>query len=272
MLSKRIPGIIPAWEGAEALETTSIHSLRRPGIGLMPFRPFRAPHHSINTAGMLGGGRPVLPGEVSLAHQGVLFLDEIAEYSRSVLEGLREPLEEGAVTIARAGGPVRYPANFQLIAAMNPCPCGYSGVQGSTCECTQAEVVRYRARISGPLLDRIDMFVFMQPVDPEVVSFVASRTSDAIRQRAEQAWSLVKKEDQNLVDSGKSLEHAGRPPWFSAEAEEMLNRSINSLRLSMRGRNRMMKVSRTIAALNGDHLVLPRHLSKALQYRPRWVS
>lgn len=276
MLSRRMPGIVPAWGGAEALETTSIHSLRRPGIGLMSSRPFRAPHHTVNAAGMLGGGRPVLPGEVSLAHQGILFLDEIAEYSRSVLEGLREPLEEGSVTIARADGPVRYPAQFQLIAAMNPCACGFAGVQGGTCECTQGEVTRYRSRISGPLLDRIDMFVFMQPVDPETTTFENSRRSEWIRRRAEKARMLMKQVDEKVSKEVAALGppngRSRRPYWFSEQAEDLLNRSINSLGLSMRGRMRMMRVSRTVAALEGDDIVTPGHLSRTLQYRPRWPS
>ncbi len=260
MLSRRLPSILPAWTAQEALDATCIHSLRGLGQGgLLSSRPFRAPHHSVSMAGMIGGGNPVLPGEVSLAHQGVLFLDELAEFSRSVLESLREPLEEGSVIISRAQGPVRYPARFQLIGAMNPCPCGFSEVVGSSCTCHPRQRMQYRGKVSGPLMDRIDMQVFMVPVDPTREREQARARSVDIKERVERARAIL----------GTSLKSYSTGA-LERDTMALLNRAVGRLALSMRAMERIKKVSKTIAALDGAAIASPHHLTEALRYRRVW--
>lgn len=260
MLSRRLPSILPDWTAQEALDATCIHSLRGLGQGgLLRSRPFRAPHHSVSMAGMIGGGNPVLPGEVSLAHEGVLFLDELAEFSRSVLESLREPLEEGSVIISRAQGPVRYPARFQLIGAMNPCPCGFSDVVGSSCTCHPRQRMLYRGKVSGPLMDRIDMQVFMIPVDPIREREQTRLRSVDIKERVERARAILEASPISLQTGA-----------LEGDTAVLLNRAVGRLGLSMRALERIKKVSRTIAALDGATLASPHHLSEALRYRRVW--
>lgn len=260
MLSRRLPSILPDWTSQEALDATCIHSLRGLGqSGLLGSRPFRAPHHSVSMAGMIGGGNPVLPGEVSLAHEGVLFLDELAEFSRSVLESLREPLEEGSVIISRAQGPVRYPARFQLIGAMNPCPCGFSGVVGASCTCHPRQRMQYRGKVSGPLMDRIDMQVFMVPVDPTRERKDARMHSVDIKERVQKA--------RELLGASPISTSTGA---LQGDTAVLLNRAVGRLGLSMRAMERIKKVSKTIAALDGATLASPLHLSEALRYRRVW--
>jgi len=260
MLSRRLPTILPAWSKEEALETTCIHSLRGLGhSGLIGRRPFRAPHHSVSTAGMIGGGNPVLPGEVSLAHQGVLFLDELAEYTRSVLESLREPMEEGRVTISRAQGPVNYPACFQLVAAMNPCPCGYSGVKDRVCLCTPRQINQYRSKVSGPLMDRIDMQVMMDSVDPASSRLRGEYSSSKLSDRVARARAYIQR-------SRKS----DRAQRLHPDVESMLDRAVYSLSMSMRSRKRVARVAHTIAALDEADTVSVAHIAEALRFRHSW--
>jgi len=252
MLSRAYQGLQADWSRKQQLESTSIHSLR--GLtqqGLLMKRPYRAPHHSVSKAGLLGGGRPSLPGEISLAHNGLLFLDELAEFDRSALEGLREPLEEGRVIISRASGSVEYPANFQMIAALNPCPCGYAGSDHRMCVCSAPERQRYLAKTSGPLLDRIDMRLVMRTVDPTIRRAGAAETSREMKSRVDAAC-LVLKQGANAL-----------PP----DVAMVINRSIQRLKLSMRTRDRLARVSRSIAALDGRDEPNKADVAEALTFR-----
>jgi len=252
MLARSFKGILGSWTREEQLESTSIHSLRgHAAHGLLVGRPFRSPHHSISKAGLLGGGNPTLPGEISLAHNGVLFLDELAEFDRSTLEGLREPLEEGKVIISRASGAIEYPARFQLIGAMNPCPCGFSGSDRHTCSCSSTDKFRYRAKTSGPLLDRIDMKMVLKDVDP-THSHRKAESSDAIRDRVEKA--------RVIFDKGKEIP-------IPEEVTQLLNRSVMRLGLTMRSRDRTANLSRSIAALKGRAIPRSSDLAEAITYR-----
>lgn len=250
LMARSYPSILPVWNTPEALETTCIRSLRRPGIAVMTSRPFRSPHHSVSEAGMLGGGNPVRPGEVSLAHNGVLFMDELPEFSRDVLEGLREPLEEHSVAISRAGGMERFPARFQLLAAMNPCPCGYAGVEDRPCRCSARDLSRYRSRLSGPLLDRIDIHVVVPQVRIGDLSAEQPKTSQKISAR---------------VQAGRAVLSSTKPV-MGQETEEALIRASTSLRLSMRGVERCRSLARSIAALDGSNRVARHHISEAMRY------
>ncbi|HAY36772.1 MAG TPA: hypothetical protein DCY57_07310 [Bacteroidetes bacterium] len=252
MLCRAFQHIQPTWSRKSVLEATSIHSLR--GLtraGLLVGRPFRAPHHSISKAGMLGGGTPILPGEVSLAHHGTLFLDELAEFDRSVLESLREPLEDFRVILARASGSELFPARFQLISAMNPCPCGYAGSSIKVCSCPVRDRGRYLSRVSGPLLDRIDMVAHLQSVDP-TVSETSRDSSAIIRHRVNEAR-------RRLI--------SGNPLPLSRDIRDLLNRSVRNLGMSMRSRRKVSAVSRTIAALDGRREIKLEDVSEALRYK-----
>ena len=255
MLARAFQGIQASWTRDQKLESTSIHSLR--GLsrsGLLSIRPYRSPHHSVSKAGLLGGGRPSLPGEISLAHNGVLFLDELAEFDRGTLEGLREPLEEKRVTISRANGSVAYPADFQMIAAQNPCPCGFAYTPSVSCNCSPLERQRYRSKTSGPLLDRIEMRIMLKSVNPLRESQrpgLVETTSD-IKLRVDQARQLLEASNE-------------RP--LSREVVNVLNRSVTRLNLSMRARNRIAQVSRSIAALSGRDLPMEDDIAEAVRYR-----
>ncbi|GIW51512.1 MAG: ATP-dependent protease [Gemmatimonadales bacterium] len=275
MLARRLPTILPEMSLAEALETTKIHSVAGilpPGTSLVTVRPFRSPHHTISDAGLIGGGSFPRPGEVSLAHGGVLFLDELPEFRRNVLEVLRQPLEDGFVTISRASSSLCYPARFMLAAAMNPCPCGWWGDPVHGCTCTPVEVEQYRSRVSGPLLDRIDIHIEVPAVPYRELSVERSgEPSEAIRERVNRA-------------RGIQLERfAGRPGVFanahmtprdlrrycrvSDSAEALLRTAIQRLGLSARAYHRVLKIARTIADLAECGFIEPVHVSEAVQYR-----
>ncbi|MDA0875198.1 MAG: YifB family Mg chelatase-like AAA ATPase [Bacteroidetes bacterium] len=250
-MARCFPGILPGWRRDQAIETTCLHSLHRPGTDLLPRRPFRSPHHTVSAAGMLGGGTPIRPGEVSLAHNGVLFLDELPEFDRSVLEGLREPLQEGRVAISRAGGVEIFPAGFQLLAAMNPCPCGMEGSEQGACRCTARDLDRYRRRLSRPILDRIDLHVSVPPVDPEQsLAMPPARTaelSEGVRSAA-----------RRLMDN---------PPVIAHEEHEVLIRAASGMGLSMRALERTRRICLTIAALDRTDRVQKNQVAEALRYR-----
>ncbi len=272
MLARRLPGLLPPLNHQEALETSQIYSV----VGLLnrenPLvwqRPFRAPHHSISDAGLIGGGNPPRPGEISLAHNGVLFLDELPEFRRNTLETLREPLEAGEITIARAQLTVTYPARFLLLCAMNPCRCGYFGSKQRVCQCTPQEVRRYRHKLSGPLLDRIDLQVEVPAVDYDDLS--QQRPGETTARVRERVLAARKRQEKRLgpgrtnAQMGtKELKH-----FCSLKAEEraLLDKAARKLNLSARAYYRLLKIARTIADLAGEEDIRAPHLLEALQYR-----
>ncbi len=275
MLARRIPTILPPMTLDEALETTKIHSvagLLPPASSLVRSRPFRAPHHTISDAGLVGGGSYPRPGEVSLAHRGVLFLDELPEFRKNVLEVLRQPLEDGFVTISRAVTSLCYPARFMLAAAMNPCPCGYAGSAARECTCAPILVERYLSRVSGPLLDRIDIHLHVPAVPHAELSVDRSGdSSDAIRARVAQARS---RQLQRFAGESGLYANAHMGPRdlerfcsVNEEADALLKTAIARLRLSARAYHRILKIARTIADLANSEAVEARHVSEAVQYR-----
>jgi magnesium chelatase family protein len=273
MLARRLPGILPNLSFDEALECTAIHSVAGTlpaGIGLLTERPFRAPHHTISDAALVGGGSIPRPGEISLAHHGVLFLDETPEFTRRVLDLLRQPLEEGRITVARAARTVSFPARFVLVAAMNPCPCGYNGDARRACRCTPMQVAQYRGRLSGPLRDRIDLIVEVQSVAiSDMTAGPAGESSGEVRARVlgardRQLERGLKKARVNAQLQGKALD---RVCALEDEGRRLLERSAEKLHLSARGFHRVLKVARTIADLAGAEHIAVDHLAEALQYR-----
>ncbi len=274
MIAKRLGTILPRLGFKEALEITKIHSIMGlvgEGKGLVKHRPFRSPHHTISAAGLVGGGSHPSPGEVSLAHLGVLFLDELPEFKRDVLEVMRQPLEDRKVTISRAVGTLTFPANFMLVCAMNPCPCGYYGDSLKECTCSQAKIHQYRQRISGPLLDRIDLHVNVPrvpfdklrvPTEGEPSEVIRARI-DVARQRQEKrftgkgVWANAQMSERNV------REFCSIPD----EAHALLKRAVDSLGLSARAYNRVFKISRTIADLDGTVEITTAHVAEAIQYR-----
>jgi magnesium chelatase family protein len=282
MLARRLAGILPPLTLAEALETTLVHSVAGRlggGAALVTERPFRAPHHTVSDAGLVGGCTPPRPGEMSLANHGVLFLDELAEYRRNVLEALRQPMEEGAVRLARAGGSVRFPARFLLVAAMNPCPCGYAADGTDRCVCDPALVARYQARVSGPLLDRIDLHVHVRPVPFRDLrtetgrepSGVPSGASDAVRTRVCAARAVQTARFRNVpgVHANAQMRPADLGRWSLAadDALGLLQRAVDRAGLSARAYHRVLMVARTVADLDGSGSVRREHVAEALQFR-----
>lgn len=275
MLAKRLPTILPDLSLEEALETTKIHSVAGvlpPGAALVAVRPFRSPHHTISDAGLIGGGHVPRPGEVSLAHHGVLFLDELPEFRKNVLEVLRQPLEDGRVTISRAMLSVTYPANFMLAAAMNPCPCGYLTDPNHECTCTVPMIQRYRAKISGPLLDRIDIHVEVPAVSyRELSSQETGESSAVIRERVKRARKIQLERFRGhkhiFCNAHMESRDIRRYCLIDESGQNLLKLAITRLGLSARAYDRILKVSRTIADLEESERILPPHVSEAIQYR-----
>ena len=276
MLARRLPGILPALEEPEALEVTAIHSVAGalPKDGPKPLdRPFRAPHHTISDAGLIGGGNPPRPGEVSLAHHGVLFLDELLEFRRHVMEALRQPMEDGRVVIARAAHTVTFPARFTLVAAMNPCPCGNAGDSTRPCHCAAGDIQRYRARLSGPMSDRIDLHVHVGAVGHRtLVAAPRGEHSARIRERVAAARA---RQTARYRHTPHCSCNAQAPPrsltaanTLSPDARATLDHAAEHLVLTARAYHRVLKVARTIADLDGEDVVAKPHLAEALHYRP----
>ena len=275
MLARRLPTILPPLSPGEALETTKIHSVAgKAGVagGLMARRPYRAPHHTISQVALIGGGQSPRPGEVSLAHNGVLFLDELPEFGRSVLEVLRQPMEDKRVTVSRARYSVEYPANFALIASMNPCPCGYYNHPDKECTCPPGSVQRYMGRISGPLMDRIDLHIEVTPLSPaELTAERVEEPSAAIRERVIRAREVQRERFRempgvhtNAMMNTRMLRACCR---LDADALGLLERAMERLGLSARAYDRILKVARTIADLEGSEGVAAAHVGEAIGYR-----
>jgi magnesium chelatase family protein len=275
MLAKRLPSILPSMTLEEALQATNIHSIAGT-LGahraLIAQRPFRSPHHTISDAGLLGGGTHPAPGEVSLAHHGVLFLDELPEFRRNVLEVLRQPLEDGHVTISRASGSVTFPCRFMLVAAMNPCPCGFYGDPKRDCRCTDAHIHKYRNKISGPLLDRIDIHVEVPPIShDDLMSLDEGEPSAAIRERAIAARHIQQERfaraEQTHCNANMSQKETRAHCLMNNETQQLLRSAINELNFSARAYDRILKVARTIADLAQSESIEIDHVGEAIQYR-----
>ncbi len=275
MMAKRLPSILPPLSLAEALETTKIHSVAGKldsGTTLLTMRPFRSPHHTISPVALVGGGTNPMPGEISLAHNGVLFLDELPEFNRGALEVMRQPLEDRMITISRAKYTTSYPASFMLVSSMNPCPCGYYGHPTKQCVCTPYQRQHYMSKISGPLLDRIDLQIEVQPVTfDQLADKQPGEPSEAIRRRVIQARAL---QAQRFADSPGTYCNAQMTPsmihrWAEPDAAglQRLKRAIESMNMSARAYDRILKVARTIADLEGSATVLDDHINEAINYR-----
>src|SRR3954464_9816178 len=269
MLAARFPGILPPMSEIEALEVAAVHSVSTSGFDAARWRerPFRSPHHSASGAALVGGGHVPRPGEISLAHHGVLFLDELPEFDRDVLEALREPLESGRVSIARAARHAQFPARFQLVAAMNPCPCGHCGDRSGRCRCTPERIARYRGRISGPFADRIDLKLEVPaPREAELVAPVAGESSGSIRGRVEAARKLQieRQAHPNALLGTKDID---RYCETDREGDQLLRHALARLLLSARGYHRVLRVARTIADLAGKRSIAAEHIAEAIQYR-----
>ncbi len=275
MLARRIPTILPELHLEEALETTKIHSVA--GLiqkrGIITTRPFRSPHHTISDVALIGGGSYPKPGEVSLAHNGILFLDELPEFKKSVLEVLRQPLEDGVVTISRATQSLEFPAKFMLVASMNPCPCGYYGsdIPGHTCSCSITAIQRYRSKISGPLLDRIDIHIEVPAVKyDELSSMPTGEHSSEIRKRVNKARKIQLKrfaKTKIYSNSQMNAKQIRKYCVLDQEGKDLLKNAIEKMGLSARAYNRILKVSRTIADLEESEEIKPYHISEAVMYR-----
>lgn len=270
MLASRFPGILPEMSEDEAIESAAVLSLGNLySAEKWRQRPYRSPHHTASAVALVGGGTNPRPGEISLAHKGVLFLDELPEFDRRVLEVLREPLEAGRIMISRAARQVEFPAEFQLLAAMNPCPCGYSGHYNNKCRCTPDQIQRYRAKISGPLLDRIDLHVEVPALKEEELTGKGSgETSASIRSRAEEARQrqLQRQGKANHLLTNAEIERLCQP---CKAGMDLLRQAISQLNLSARAYHRILKVARTIADLGGHGEISSAHVAEAVQYRPR---
>ncbi|MHB0988634.1 MAG: YifB family Mg chelatase-like AAA ATPase [Bellilinea sp.] len=278
LMARALPAILPRMSIEEALDVTRIYSVADqlpPEVPLIRTRPFRAPHHTISHAGLVGGGNQPHPGEISLAHRGVLFLDELPEFGQRVLEVLRQPIEDKIVTISRAQGSLTFPANFQLIAAMNPCPCGYYGDPVKPCTCSNSTVTKYQKRISGPLLDRIDIYIEVPRVDYDKLSDQRlGEPSQVVRSRVENARAIQR---QRFAENGISANAEMRPAdirrycGLDDTGTNLMRAAMNQYQLSARAYHRILKLARTIADLSAVERITPQHLAEALQYRPRTV-
>ncbi|MGN0613989.1 MAG: YifB family Mg chelatase-like AAA ATPase, partial [Porcipelethomonas sp.] len=274
MLAKRMPSILPDMTFEESIETTKIHSISGmldPQSPLVTVRPFRTPHHTISAAGLAGGGSVPHPGEISLAHNGLLFLDELAEFDRKTLEILRQPLEDGKVTISRSAGTVSYPASIMLIAAMNPCPCGYYGHPSGKCRCSQKQVAAYLSKISGPLLDRFDLHIEAAPVEYQDLSSNAEEESSAeVRKRVTAARNI---QNERFKGTGINCNANITPDklrkfcTMSESADKFIGSAFDRMGLSARAYDRILKVARTIADLAGSEVIEKEHVSAAIQFR-----
>lgn len=274
MLAKRLPSILPDMSREEMIQSTEIHSVagltdrRHPIIFL---RPFRSPHHSISSAGLAGGGSNPRPGEISLAHNGVLFLDELPEFRSDVLEVLRQPLEDGTVTVSRVAGAVTFPSRFMLVCAMNPCKCGWYGHPSGRCRCSPNEVRRYQSRISGPLLDRIDIIVEVPALEYEELRRKNPAESSAdIRQRVNEARGLQRARfsgDETMCNAHMGTKELRRFCSLSPESEELMRDAFDTMGLSARSHDRILRVARTIADLDGAEQIGVEHIAEAIQYR-----
>lgn len=280
MLARAFPGILPLLTEEESLEVTKIYSasgLIPPQGSVIKIPPFRAPHHTISTVGLIGGGSKLKPGEVSLAHRGVLFLDEFNEFSRSALEALRQPLEDGTITICRSREKANFPSRFILVASANPCPCGYLYHPKKTCICTQREIEKYRKRVSGPILDRIDLYIEVPVVDIKALSQdrrikESLESSETIRQRIVKARQIQRKRfSQEAIYTNAEMhnKHIKKYCSLSKEVEQILIQAGMNFHLSARSYFKMIKIARTIADLEGAEEITVSHMAEALQYRPR---
>lgn len=273
MLAKCIPTIMPDMTFSEALETTKIHSVAgmlKDSDGIVYKRPFRSPHHTATTVSMTGGGSTLRPGEISLAHNGVLFLDEMPEYSRQTLEALRQPLEDGEINVSRATGSVKYPANFMLCGSMNPCPCGNYGSKDKVCTCTASQIAKYKSKISGPLLDRIDIQVFVDSVKYSELKGDGGETSKDIRERVNRTRAIQKSrfiEDGIMTNADMGEKHIKKYCPLSEECENLLKSAYETLKLSPRARTRIIKVARTIADMELSESIRKEHILEAISYR-----
>ena len=274
MMAKRLPSILPDLTFEESLEITKIHSIAGilpENIPLIKSRPFRNPHHTISNSALVGGGRIPKPGEISLAHYGVLFLDEIPEFRRDILELMREPLEDGKVTINRVQSTITYPSKFMLIASMNPCPCGYYGSKDKECSCTQDQISKYMNRISGPLLDRIDIHIEVSPIQYETLSSNReSENSETIKQRVDKARIIQNeryKNDNIHSNSELTSDLLKKYCKLDKKSSEILKNAFEKFGLSARAHDKVIKLARTIADLDEEENILAKHIAEAIQYR-----
>lgn len=277
MLARALPGILPDLTEEEALEVTKIYSITgnlSPKKSIIHSRPFRSPHHTISRIGLIGGGTRPMPGEISLSHRGVLFLDEFSEFPRHVLEALRQPVEDGLVTISRASGSVTYPAKFILVAASNPCPCGYLGDEKHQCRCSPAQIIRYQKRLSGPLIDRIDLHLEVPAVKVDKLTEEknSAEKSNTIRRRVQKARNIQRKRfvKTTLTCNGEMQTRDVKEFCpLNQDCLNLLRQAVSQLNLSARSFYRVVKVARTIADLEGEKKIMVAHLAEALQYRRR---
>ena len=274
MIAKRVPTVLPEMSMSESLEATKIHSilgLVNDKMPLIAIRPFRSPHHTISDAGLIGGGRIPKPGEVSLSHHGVLFLDELPEFRKNVLEVMRQPLEDGEVTISRASAALTYPSNFMLVAAMNPCPCGFFGDTSRNCQCSAEQIKRYVSKISGPLLDRIDIQIEVPAVKyQDLANNTVGEPSTDIRDRVQSARSIqIDRFNQTNIHANASMrpQEIRQYCQVGSAAQDLLRVALDQLGLSARAYDRILKVSRSIADLDRSASIEPVHVSEAIQYR-----
>lgn len=276
MLAKRLPSILPDMSFEEAIETTKIHSVMGMlNTNLVTERPFRSPHHTVSMPGLAGGGTYPKPGEISLAHNGILFLDELPEFTKHVTNSLRQPMEDGIVTVTRASAKITFPASFMLVCAMNPCRCGYYGDPTKSCSCTPASIAKYLERVSGPLLDRIDIEIELPAVSYDEISGATAEgeKSEAIRARVNAARSFANKrlssqgDNEGMLNAKLPPEMIRRHCKLTKEASELMKTAFDALGFSARGHDRVLRVARTIADLDASELINEEHIAEAIQYR-----